>query len=120
MKNTSVIRKQDELVIIENGQIHLFPCNEIIDLIYDAPYVNIRTVKGNKFLFISLSKLICGLPEQFVYCNRAVVINVLQAEFYNKKKGIVRMKNGSIHPVSVRRRNVIEAIFTALLLRSTY
>ena len=114
MKNTSITYKQDEMVIIENGRFQRFPYNEIIDLVYDAPYVNIHTIKGNKLQFTSLSQLMCCLPEHFVYCNRAVVINALKVEFYNRKEGIIRLKNGTTYLVSARRREAIEKLLAVL------
>ena len=114
MKNISIIRKQDEMLIIENRQFQLFSYNEIIDLVYDAPYVCIRTSKGNKLVFSSLLNLMRYLPKHFVYCNRAVIINVMQVEFYDKKEGIVRLKNGTSHLVSVRRRKEVEKLLLTL------
>jgi DNA-binding LytR/AlgR family response regulator len=84
-------------------------------IVYDSPYVIVHSVKGQQLLLISLSKFIQNFPENFLFCNRATVINIRQIEFYDKKEGIVRLKNGQTYSVSARRKRAIEKI-----IRSTH
>jgi DNA-binding LytR/AlgR family response regulator len=99
---------------MENRQFQSIAYSDIIDLVYDSPYVTIHSAKGNKLLLISLTKLIQYLPENFILCNRSTVINSLQIELYSRKDGIVRLKNGKTHLVSVRRRKEIETLLASI------
>ncbi len=110
MKTVILLTENNQLIIKKSQHNHVIEIADIIDVVYDKPYVVINTPQKRIVTYTSLKKVINSLNENFIRCNKATIINKQHIKAYDKKKGIIKLKTGKEYIASIRQRSKIAAI----------
>ncbi len=115
MKQTQIDATERYLMLRDSHGVEIIYYSDILFVTYDNPYTVITTIFSHRFLaLVSLSKMKSYLPDVFIQCNKASVINLLQTISIKKKgnSAIVLTEKDGCFSIS---RNRIKAVVEKMI-----
>lgn len=86
MKATSISYLPHELLIEEKERVTLIPYTDILVILCDKPYIQLKTHNQKFIIQQSLNSFCSNLPESFQQCNKSVYVNLHHVNSIRKNK----------------------------------
>lgn len=102
---------EDFLVLEVEGSTYRIPYGQILYLEALDKKINIYTSRQCITVRKSLSSLVDGLPDQFVRCHRAYVVNSDFVNQVNYTDMILQLQNNDVLPIARSQRTAIKQMF---------
>ena len=111
MKKTTILFREEEMIIEDKSGIFRIDYKDIVGIFCDHPYLLLQTSdKKNKYLFHTIKEIIYFLPDYFVVCNRSSLANLSYFLFLETKKNqwCLHLKTGHIISVTSKYKQLIK------------
>ncbi|WP_080903091.1 LytTR family DNA-binding domain-containing protein [Parabacteroides sp. Marseille-P3160] len=109
MKKGNILFCDRELIVEESNKVTCLYYYDILDVVAEAPYTTITTIKNKKvYLETPLSQIAKRLPSVFFQCNRSVIVNLIYVSLYEKEGSffVLHAALGKKYIISSRKKNV--------------